>query len=87
MKPGYQATQKKKQKGTAITVRIPNVHKNVMFETSDISDDQADTITVQNDVEDCIRNNVADPVTDNQKAAKIIRSQSLKLHQDTDELR
>lgn len=58
-----------KQTGTAITVRIPNVHKNVMFETSDVSDDQAHTIEVQNDVEDSIRNNVAATVTANQKAA------------------
>ncbi|XP_052678251.1 trace amine-associated receptor 1-like [Crassostrea angulata] len=52
-----------KQKGTAITIRIPNVHKNVMFETSDVSEDQAHTIEVQNDVEDSIRNNVADTIT------------------------
>lgn len=58
------------QKGTAITIRKPNAHKNVMFETSDVSDDQAHTIEVQNDVEDSIRNNVADTVTANLKAAK-----------------
>lgn len=67
---GIPSNSKKNQKGTAITVRIPNVHKNVMFETSDVSDDQADTIEVQKDVEDRMRNNVADTVTGNQKAAK-----------------
>uniref|UniRef100_A0A8W8M3N9 G-protein coupled receptors family 1 profile domain-containing protein n=1 Tax=Magallana gigas TaxID=29159 RepID=A0A8W8M3N9_MAGGI len=59
-----------KQQGSSITVRIPNAHKNVMLEASDVSDDQADTIEVQKDVEDRMRNNVADTVTGNQKAAK-----------------
>lgn len=40
-----------------------------MFETSDVSDDQVDTL-VQNVIEDPMRNNVADTVTANQKAAK-----------------
>uniref|UniRef100_A0A8W8M167 G-protein coupled receptors family 1 profile domain-containing protein n=1 Tax=Magallana gigas TaxID=29159 RepID=A0A8W8M167_MAGGI len=52
-----------KQQGSSITVRIPNAHKNVMLEASDVSDDQADTIEVQKDVEDRMRNNVADTVT------------------------
>lgn len=61
-----------KQKGAVRTIRIPNAQKNVMFETSDVSvsDDKANTLTVENDVKDRMRNNIADTVTGNQKAAK-----------------